>query len=196
MTTMVEAQGMLRVGLRPIDPLAIWIDGTYGKSESQGSGHSGTGFGAAAGASLVWPGERLRPALSAQVGTHRSMSSVPKAPVSELDIDGETETTERSSSSHWLVQLDPMLVWGSGAQGATLWFGAEYTPWGIQTLDMKVDEVSLSLKPDQRIGLLVGAELRSDALGMPGRRRSYLSAGAQLQALAGAGLHAWVGWSF
>jgi hypothetical protein len=56
--------------------------------------------------------------------------------------------------------------------------------------------VAVSLRPGQRVGLVLGAELRSDALGMPGRSQSYLSAGAQLQALAGAGLHAWIGWSF
>lgn len=195
MSTTVDAQGMLRVGLRPIDPLALWVDGSYGKSESKGTGHSGTGFGGAVGASLVWPGERLRPALSAQLGTQRSTASIANPLVSDTG-ETETESLERSTSSNWLLHVDPLLVWGSGAQGATLWFGAEYTAWGVQTLDMKVDEVTLNLKPDQRVGLLLGAELRSDALGMPGRRRSYLSAGAQLQALAGAGLHAWVGWSF
>ena len=130
--------------------------------------------------------------MSAQVSTK---TTVALTTTSDTASAGP-QTDERSTSSHWIVQLHPMLVWGSANQGATLWFGSELTPWGVQNLDMNIDDVAVSLRPNQRVGLVLGAELRSDALGMPGRRKSYLSAGAQLQALAGAGLHAWVGWSF
>ncbi|MFT5586872.1 MAG: hypothetical protein ACI9VR_004475, partial [Cognaticolwellia sp.] len=175
---MVDTHAALRVGLRPINPLFLWVDGLYGSSESKGSGHSGTGFGGSAGAGLVWPGESLRPALSAQLSTQTTVASNTTS-TNSTNGETETQTEERSTSSHWLVHLHPMLVWGSADQGATLWFGSELTPWGTQTLDMKTDDVALSLRPDQRIGLVLGAELRSDALGMPGRRQSYLTAGAQ-----------------
>lgn len=124
----------------------------------------------------------------------RSVATSPSS-VIQQSAQEQTDTGERSTSTQWLLQLNPLLVLGSGEQGATLWFGPEIAPWGQQTLDMQVDEVVLNLAPDQRVGVLVGAELRSDALGMPGRRPSYMSAGAQLQAFAGAGIYAWVGWS-
>ncbi len=193
---MVDTHAVLRVGFRPVDPLSLWVDGIYGSSESQGSGHRGTGFGGSAGAGLVWPGERLRPSLSAQVSTKTTVASATTSTSTSDTASASTQTEQRSTSSHWEVQLHPMLVWGSANQGATIWFGSELTPWGVQNLDMNIDDVVVSLRPNQRVGLVLGAELRSEALGMPGRSQSYLSAGAQLQAMAGAGLHAWIGWSF
>lgn len=180
-STLSEAHTGLRVGLRPVDPFSVWVTARYGQLSAAGSGHTGLGPAFSAGASLAWPGRGIRPAISAQYNQAWGRSR-----------SGE----DHSSSALWNLQLSPQVLWGSGEQGATIWAGPEFSPWGDLELDMKVDDVQLILHPHQWTGVLVGGELRSENLSAPGRTPSYLSAGVQGQLGAGMGLSCWMGLAF
>lgn len=173
-------QAGARVDLRAHDAVGIWGSFSYATHSLSGTGHNGRGTQAAAGLHVQWPRDGLRPALAATGHAHQTAT---------LSSGGSTRSTTTGRS----LRVAGLAVGGSSAGGATGWLGPTLTALETNALDVRPDDVQVTLTARNPVGVVLGGELTSDALGPEWRRSTRMVLGAEAQLVDVWGLSAWLG---